>query len=186
MPACGSSPAAAPASVDPQPTVSGPLALIGKPAPAFSLVDQFDHGQHLTSFRGKVVLLTFVSTRCTDICPLTAELMSQIQDRLGTRTMQLVAINANEVHRSVSDVLQWSRVHSMTDRWLFLTGSLHQLISVYADYDITPGGAHTIVVYIIDPQGRVRNAIPVSMKRGLSAEARIVAKYVRQLRPSSA
>jgi cytochrome oxidase Cu insertion factor (SCO1/SenC/PrrC family) len=184
VPACGSSSAATPTHA--ASAGSGPFAIVGKQAPDFSLVDQFDHRQHLSAYRGKVVLLTFVSSHCTTVCPLTAEMLSRTQDLLGAkaREMQLVAVNANEIFRSVGDVLRWSKLHSMTDRWLFLTGSLHKLVTVYADYGVSPGSAHTVVVYAIDPQGRVRTAIPIAMKKGLDAEARVVAKYVRMLESS--
>jgi protein SCO1/2 len=190
VPACGSSSAAtpSPAAASGGSGASGPFAIVGKPAPNFSLVDQFGHPQRLSAYRGKVVLLTFVSTRCKDVCPLTAEMLSRTQDLLGAkaRALQLVAVNANEIFRSVGDVLRWSKLHSMTDRWLFLTGTLHRLLSVYEDYGVTPGSAHTVVVYAIDPQGRIRTAIPIAMKKGLDAEAGVVAKYVLRLESSSA
>jgi cytochrome oxidase Cu insertion factor (SCO1/SenC/PrrC family) len=131
---------------------------------------------------------TFVSSRCTTICPLTSELLSRTQDLLGPKERRCSwwAVNANYLHRSVGDVLKWSKLHSMTHRWVFLTGSLHGLTSVYAHYGITAASAHTIVVYLIDRDGRVRTAVPVSMKKGLDAEARVVAKDVRSLGSGSA
>ncbi len=162
---------------------TGLSALVGKAAPDFSLVDQFDRRQHLARYRGKVVLLTFVSSHCTDICPLTAELLSRTQDLLGdrARALQLVAVNANSVYRSVASVARWSEQRNMTHRWLFLTGSLHQLFSVYSDYGVAPGASHTIAIFLIDRQGRVRAVIPVAMQKGIDAEARALERAVGKL-----
>ena len=69
----------------------------------------------------------------------------------------------------------------MTHRWVFLTGSVPALTSVYGDYGVTPGSAHTTLVYLIDSQGRVRTVVPIAMKKTIDAEARALANYVRQL-----
>jgi len=134
---------------------------------------------------GKVILLTFVSSRCKNVCPLTAELLTRTQDLLGARERdaQLVAVNANFFYNTVPDVLVWSREHRMTHRWLFLTGSESALMSVYRAYRVTPGSAHTTVVFLIDQQGRVRGVVPTALKATLDGEARALARYVRLLDP---
>jgi protein SCO1 len=157
--------------------------LIGREAPDFSLVDQFDHRERLSEFQGKVVLLTFVSSRCTDICPLTAELLTRTQDLLGPQgsNTQLLAVNANFIHNSVNDVLRWSEQHSMTHRWLFVTGPVASLESVYEDYGVTPGSAHSIIVFVIDASGRIRTEVPIASKRGIGGEAKAIARYIQGL-----
>jgi len=177
--ACGSGSPAASSS----PTVAGSELAMGLEAPDFSLIDQFGHLRRLSEFRGKVVLLTFVSTKCTDICPLTAELMRRTQDLLGTRSqdVQLLAVNTNYRYTSVQDVLRWSRSHSMTHRWLFLTELFGTLGSVWQAYGVTGGNAHTTIVFLIDPQGRLRSSVPIAMRQGLDAEARSLAQYVTGL-----
>ena len=160
--------------------------LVGQQAPDFTLRDQFDRPQRLSDYRGKVILLTFVSSRCKNVCPLTAELLTRTQDLLGARERdaQLVAVNANFFYNTVPDVLVWSREHRMTHRWLFLTGSESALMSVYHAYRVTPGSAHTTVVFLIDQQGRVRGVVPTAMKGTLDGEARALARYVRLLDPA--
>jgi protein SCO1 len=158
----------------------GFLAMVGKQAPDFSLLDQFGHRQELSKLQGKIVLLTFVSTRCQDICPLTAQMLTRTKELLGAKAkdVQLVAVNANQIYHGVADVLHWSKVHNMTDRWLFLTGSFHALADVYSTYDVAPGESHTVAVYVIDSAGEVRTIVPVAMSGGLDAEAQALATYV--------
>ena len=58
---------------------------IGQPAPNFELTDQDGGSFSLESVRGKVILLTFIYTRCPDICSSITTNMKQIQDLLGNR-----------------------------------------------------------------------------------------------------
>lgn len=183
VPACASrNQSSSGSSGSPGSSIAG---LVGQQAPDFALRDQFDRPQRLSDYRGKVILLTFVSSRCKNVCPLTAELLTRTQDLLGARRpdAQLVAVNANFFYNTVPDVLVWSREHRMTHRWLFLTGSESALMSVYRAYRVTPGSAHTTVVFLIDQQGRVRGVVPTAMKGTLDGEARVLARYVRLLDP---
>ena len=162
--------------------------LVGSAAPGFSLLDQFGDRQSLASYRGDVVLLTFVSTRCKAICPLTAELLRETQDRLGkeAKGLQLIAINANYRYGAVHDVLRWSQQHEMVHRWLFLTGQAARLWDVYHAYDVTPGEAHTVVIFVIDRTGTVRALVPIAMKDTLDDEAAVLAKSVGELEARAA
>jgi protein SCO1 len=182
VPACasGSDRPSAGGSGSGGPGISG---LVGQEAPDFALRDQFDRPQRLSDYRGKVILFTFVSSRCKDVCPLTAELLTRTQHLLGARARdtQLVAVNANFIYNTVPDVLVWSQQHRMTHRWLFLTGSESALMSVYRAYRVTPGSAHTTVVFLIDQRGRIRGVVPTAMRGSLDTEARALAKYVRLL-----
>lgn len=157
--------------------------LIGMQAPDFSLRDQFDRHQRLSDYRGKVVLLTFVSSHCKDICPLTAELLARTQDLLGPKAdgMQVVAVNANYRFSAVHDVLRWSKQHSMTHRWLFLTAQASTLWNVYNAYGVTPGAAHTVTIFLIDPAGRVQALVPIAMQSGIDDEAKVLMQAVGTL-----
>jgi cytochrome oxidase Cu insertion factor (SCO1/SenC/PrrC family) len=162
--------------------------MIGHPAPDFSLLDQFGRVERMSSFRGKGVLLTFISSRCANACPLTALLLRRTQQLLGPRAhdTEVVAVNANAAHASVRDVLRWSRAHDMTHRWLFVTGSplgplsgaLSGLPSVWRAYGVTGGGAHTTVIFLIDPDGRIRSVVPIAERASIGAEAQAMARYV--------
>lgn len=145
-------------------SVSGGDQLNGTPAPNFSLSDQFGHPQQLSQFRGKVVVLAFIDSRCTDTCPLTAAVLTQTMTALGSQAanVQLLAVNANPIATKVSDVLKWSNQHQMTKQWLFVTGPVTALKTIWADYhvdsQVEPNGdvSHTPAVYVIDKSGHER------------------------------
>lgn len=137
----------------------------GNPAPNFQLTDQFGHVVTLSSLRGQEIVLAFIDSRCTSLCPLTAKIMYDAKAQLGTAAstkVALVAINANPSATSITAVQDWSINHGMLHQWLFLTGSAEQLQSVYRSYQIYDQvGSNGQVIHdpamlIIDAQGHER------------------------------
>jgi cytochrome oxidase Cu insertion factor (SCO1/SenC/PrrC family)/thiol-disulfide isomerase/thioredoxin len=134
-----------------------------RPAPNFTLRDQFGRRTSLSQYRGKVVLLGFEDSRCTTICPLTTTAMLDAKRMLGAAGSQvaLLGVDANPTATSVGDVLAYSQMHGMTSHWRFLTGPVPQLKRVWKDYAIESQIIHgqidhTPALYVIDPQGRER------------------------------
>lgn len=132
-------------------------------APDFTLTDQFGRRVALSSLRGRVVLLAFIDSECTTICPLTSTEMELAQRMLGPagRRVALVAVDANPTATSVADAMAYSRAHGLTHKWLFLTGSRAQLNSVWRRYGVLVQIVHGLIdhtpaLYLIDAQGRER------------------------------
>ena len=135
---------------------------LNRPAPPFTLTDQFGQPVSLDSLRGKVVLLAFNDSECTTICPLTTAAMLAAKAKLGAAgsRVQLLGIDANPKATSLEDVLSYSQLHGMLHAWHFLTGSLPQMERVWKAYGVEAaiqGGqiAHTPALFVIDPQGRL-------------------------------
>jgi cytochrome oxidase Cu insertion factor (SCO1/SenC/PrrC family) len=136
-------------------------------APGFTLTDQAGRSLSLASMRGKVVVLEFMDPHCTDICPIvSAEYVEAYRD-LGPLASKVVfaAINVNQYHATVSDMLAYSTEHQLEviPSWHFLTGSGPALQTAWRDYNVlveapNPDAdiVHTSVVYFIDPSGRQR------------------------------
>jgi cytochrome oxidase Cu insertion factor (SCO1/SenC/PrrC family)/thiol-disulfide isomerase/thioredoxin len=160
----------------------------GTPAPGFRLVDQFGRPVSLASLRGRAVVLAFVDSQCTTICPLTAATLAEAQDDLGplARRVALVAVNVNPAASSVADVWRWSAEHGMLHRWEFLTGSPAALERVWRAYHVyvqVLDGAvmHDPAVYVIDPAGRERTLFetqPDPAAPALRAQAEALAQAV--------
>jgi cytochrome oxidase Cu insertion factor (SCO1/SenC/PrrC family) len=155
----GSGPASSAAlATNPELDPGTPLA---RPAPDFTLTDQFGQQVSLHSFRGKVVILAFNDSECTTICPLTTTAMVQAKQMLGRAggDVQLLGVDANPAATSLEDVRSYSEVHGMMREWRFLTGSLAQLSRVWKAYavqaDVEHGLiSHTPALFMIDPEGR--------------------------------
>ncbi len=143
---------------------------LSKPAPDFTLNDEFGRPVSLHSYRGKVVILAFNDSECTTVCPLTTTAMLDAKAMLGGAgsQVQLLGVDANPDATAISDVRSYSEAHGMLRSWRFLTGSLPALKRVWHDYDIdvqiTAGQIdHTPALFVVDPQGTLRRVYLTQM-----------------------
>src|SRR5712692_1817881 len=69
-------------------------------APGFTLTDQSGRPVSLASFRGRTVVLTFMDSHCTDICPLVSREFIDASKDLGSaaRNAVFIAVNVNQYH----------------------------------------------------------------------------------------
>jgi protein SCO1/2 len=136
-------------------------------APGFSLTDQAGRTVTLASLRGKVVVLTFMDSHCTDICPLVSREFRDAANDLGGGASRVVfvAVNVNPFHRGVADVAAFSSAEHLDSigTWHFVTGPVSALRQVWNAYQVqvvapSPNKdvIHTSLVYFIDPAGRER------------------------------
>jgi len=178
-------------AADANPDLDPGSSLGGRLAPDFRLVNQFGQPMSLSQFRGKIVILAFVDSQCTTVCPLTTVSMLEARQLLGAEGshVQLVGIDANPAAESVGDVLAYSRVHGMVNQWDFLTGSDSQLRAVWKAYDIYVQIAqgqvdHTPALYVISQQGREEKVYLTSMAyASVGQEAQVLAAEAATLLP---
>jgi cytochrome oxidase Cu insertion factor (SCO1/SenC/PrrC family) len=127
------------------PDVDPGTSLPGPAAPDFRLADQLGAPVSLSQFRGQVVVLAFVDSRCTTVCPLTTVSMTEAVSMLGpaaARHVQLLGIDANPDATQVADVRAYSVAHQMMRSWDFLTGSSSQLAAVWRAYHVYVAASH--------------------------------------------
>jgi cytochrome oxidase Cu insertion factor (SCO1/SenC/PrrC family) len=136
-------------------------------APDFDLTDQAGHLISLASLRGKVVVLEFMDSHCTDICPIVSQEFITAYHDLGRLApkVEFLAVNVNKYHLQVADVAAFSTEQHLTTipAWHFLTGPFASLRTVWRAYGeavYAPGPnadiVHSSFMYFIDPQGRER------------------------------
>jgi cytochrome oxidase Cu insertion factor (SCO1/SenC/PrrC family) len=136
-------------------------------APGFTLADQSGRPVSLASFRGRAVVLTFMDSHCTDICPFVSREFIDASKDLGPIASRVVfvAVNVNPYHLGVSDVASFSRAQGLDSigSWHFVTGSLKSLRAVWKNYQIfvqAPSASadviHTSLIYFIAPDGQER------------------------------
>ena len=179
-----------PAAVN-NPALDTGSSLGGQPAPGIRLVNQFGQHMALSQFRGKVVILSFVDSQCTNVCPLTTASMLEAKQLLGAagRQVQLLGVDANPKAVSRADVMAYSRVHGMVNQWDFLTGSLAQLEAVWRAYDIAvqiQRGMidHTPALFVIDQRGRERKIYLTQMAyTSVGQSAQVLAQEAASLLP---
>jgi cytochrome oxidase Cu insertion factor (SCO1/SenC/PrrC family) len=138
----------------------------------FSLVDQHDHAWSLVGARGRVVVLTFMSANCNDICTVLGPEIREAQSLLSSSSNRVIfaivntdpnnfRFRPNPLALSVPALSSSTNVH-------FLTGTLAELNSVWINYGVSvrvgalPSEiAHNNVMYFITPKGRLKSlAVP--------------------------
>jgi protein SCO1/2 len=147
-----------------KPALRGPTFPAGLRAPDFRLRDQDGHLVELSDYRLKVVLVTFISTRCPDPCPT---MVAQIRGALGrlNRPVQALAITSDPEHDTQARAREFLRTQGMTGRMRFLVGTQAKLARVWQSYAFTPrvnGEEQPSFVNLVDRAGRQRVGYPAS------------------------
>lgn len=114
-----------------------------RPAMDFSLLDQNRRPFRLSEQRGHVVVLTFLYTSCTDVCPFIGAKLRRAREQLGPADSQIeIVVITTDPGRDDGDrALRYSRALGMSDRWHFLTGTEAELEPVWEAYLIRPARA---------------------------------------------
>ena len=137
-------------------------------APDFQLTDQNGSLVRLSDFRGRVVVLTFMDSKCTDTCPLTAADFREAYRQLNqdeANEVTFLGVNVNVEASAVAYILETTHAWRLDEipSWHFLTGSRDSLEPVWKDYGVSvtynPDGnsiMHTPGTFLIDPLGQKR------------------------------
>jgi cytochrome oxidase Cu insertion factor (SCO1/SenC/PrrC family)/cytochrome c2 len=95
--------------------------------PNLPVVNQ--HGEQLKFYddliKDKIVVVMFIYTSCTDICPLTTARMTQIEDKLGAavgREIFIVSITVDPENDTPGKLKAYSRAFGTGPGWSFVTG----------------------------------------------------------------
>lgn len=141
------------------------LPTIGPAAP-FTLTAQDERRLSLQDLRGKVVVLTFIYTTCTDTCPLLTAKMASLQPRLGAdfgRRVFFVSVSVDPERDTPAVLKGYGAAHGAKfDGWAFVTGTSADIREVAKRYGIyfkkTARGDvdHTFLTSVIDQRGMLR------------------------------
>jgi protein SCO1/2 len=75
--------------------------------------------------KGKVVLISFVYTNCTDVCPILMPNLAEIQDGLGDRfgrDVHFVSISVDPEDDTPEELKEYGAKYGAKPGWTFLTG----------------------------------------------------------------
>lgn len=145
--------------------VSPTSATPNKKAPEFALSNQDGNRFESTKLRGKVVVLNFIFTTCTDVCPLFTANLAQLQRTLknDAGNVFFVSITTDPEVDSPKVLRSYAQRYGADfQNWAFLTGSEAQLKQVWNGFGvrvIKKGRGlvqHTSLTTVIDRQGTRR------------------------------
>jgi protein SCO1/2 len=142
-----------------------PLA-IGDTVPDFSFVDQEGTPIQLSQFRGKVVALTFMYTKCPlpDYCFRLNNNFSNLQRRFAPQlgnNLVFLSLSFDPIHDSPAVLTEYARTwNANPEGWHFLTGPLPEVEQVCHEFNLNFWEemgmiTHTLHTVVIDRQGRV-------------------------------
>jgi protein SCO1/2 len=151
-------------------------------APAIALADASGQPFSLARERGRVVLLTFLDSRCRALCPLESRMLAKVARSLPVADRpDVVVVSVDPSGDTAASVRHAERDLAGVRRVTWLVGSRARLARVWRAYGVevkpVPGDIeHTSVVYVIDRRGdeRVGMLFPFSPP-SLSHDLRLLA-----------
>jgi protein SCO1/2 len=145
--------------------------IVDKPVKNFTLTDQNGKTFQLADARGKVIAVTFVYTKCPDVCPLFTANFASIQRALAqgqaahkSPDYLLLTITTDPEYDTPAQLKSYANLFKPDySRWLFLTGKRDALAQVWKDFGVTVRRydegrqiQHTALTTLIDRNGKRR------------------------------
>ena len=135
---------------------------IGDSLPDFTLTDEAGHPLTLSAFRGKLVAVDFIYTRCPlpNVCPMLSANFARLQKRFGDE-ITLLSITLDPQYDTPQVLTDYAqRWHADPRTWHFLTGSSDEIRKVAGYFGVIfwpEEGAitHTSSTAIVDRTGRL-------------------------------
>jgi len=160
----------------------GPTMPPGLRATDFTLTDQNGRRVSLSSYRGQVVMLTFIHSQCHDQCPFMVEqIKGALNDLSGkAASVPTLGVSVAPAEDTPASRKQFLRTHEMESRISFLNGPLPALRRVWHAYAIAPQRGtvsnHSAFVLLVDRRGfeRVGFAADQLTPEGLAHDLRVL------------
>ena len=130
----------------PGPSPYGDGYLIDPPtaAPGFSLIDQTGTKLGAQDQLGHWSIVTFMYTRCPDVCPLIANTLRTAMLKLTD--LRVLAVSVDPKNDTPSAVRTFLSRHRVSAKFHYLTGTRAQLAPVWAKYHVaSTGGPHATI-----------------------------------------
>jgi protein SCO1 len=141
-----------------------PDGLACRPAPAFRLADGRGGTIDTRALRGRPYAVTFLYTRCPDVCPTIAVDLSQaLADAPGAA---VVAVSVDPRGDTAGAVRAFARAHRLPRSFHYAVGDRAALAPVWRSYFVSAEvgdprtSTHTAVVWLVDAHGRLRGMYP--------------------------
>jgi protein SCO1/2 len=150
--------------------------------PEISLIDMNYQSVSLPdAFVGdKPVILNFIYTTCTTVCPILSATFSQVQRELGADSpgLRMISISIDPEQDSPEQLQDYARRFKSSDNWRFLTGDIEDVINIQKALDAYRGDKmnHIPLTFLYS-----ENAGTWIRMEGFASTAEIVAEYRKLL-----
>ncbi len=144
------------------------VALVGMDGNSTSLLAELDCD--------KPVMLNFIFTTCTTICPVMTGVFAQVQKQLGAERddVRMISVSIDPEFDTPQRLRDYSRRFDAGQEWQFLTGGLQDVIAVQKAFDVYRGNKMSH-----EPTTLMRRSSgdPWVRLDGIASAAEIVAEY---------
>lgn len=128
------------------------------------------------------VMLNFIFTTCTTICPVLSATFSQVQRELGTeaKNVRMVSITIDPEQDTPEQLKKYATRFKAKPHWLFLTGELGDIIATQKAFDAYRGDKmnHEPLTFL-----RHKSDDPWVRLEGFASAAEVIAEYRRNQSP---
>ncbi len=146
-------------------------AAVGGP---FKMADQDGRSVDQSILKGRWSAVFFGYTACSDVCPISLQILAQAQARLGpkAKALRVVFVTVDPERDGPQQLKAYLSSPVFPKGTIGLTGSPAQVAAMARTYRITyqkvgaAGNyevAHTTVIYLMDPSGTFARAIPFNL-----------------------
>ena len=146
------------------------LVSIGAPVPDFALIDQRGAPVTLGALRGRVVVVTFIYTRCPlpDYCPRMIRNLEAVRERFAARLgkdLALLTVTFDPQYDTPERLAQFAGSQKAdVEGWYFLTGDAEGIKQVCDAFGVEywPDSGlitHTLQTAVVDRDGRLAAAV---------------------------
>ena len=148
---------------------------VGDEVPDFPLMNQDNQPIHLRQFRGRLLLLTFIYTRCPlpDYCPRTSKNFSDIYQALRSKPTSgkkpmLLTISFDTENDTPAALREYAAryMHPANFKdWGFATGSREEIKKITTYFGLTYWAesgqiSHNLITALIAPDGKITQLYP--------------------------
>ncbi|MES1196623.1 MAG: SCO family protein [Steroidobacter sp.] len=144
-----------------------------RPAPDFVLKGSNGSDLELSKYHGKIVVLGFGYSSCTNVCPITLAVLAQAYRQLGTQAsqVQVLYLTVDPARDTQARLKQY--LTAFDPSFIGGTGTDEEMSAVRKLYGVTAEKhefgkdyviAHSSFIFLIDRNGKIRAIMPFGHK----------------------
>lgn len=161
------------------PEIAGADAVPARQAPPIELTDQYGKKIDLAKLKGQSVLVAFLYTHCTDLCPIVAGKIHTAYAQIPKAQRPLfLAVSVDPAHDTPASAAYFNKIHRTNGEIDWLLGSQAELEKVWKAWDVKPEHnakdpeeiEHGAEIFAVDRQGQIRALYSPTFKPELLAQ----------------
>lgn len=86
-----------------------------------------------------VVILNFIFTTCTTICPIMSRTFSDINNSLNTKSVKMISLSIDPEYDTPEALRSYAKTFHAKNNWHFYTGSLTNMIEIQKAFNVFRG-----------------------------------------------